>query len=59
MGELIIGLDIGTTKVVALVGSVEHGIIEIIGMGKAPSTGLEKGVVVDIGETTHSIQRAV
>jgi cell division protein FtsA len=52
-------LDIGTTKVVALVGSVEHGIIEIIGMGKAPSHGLEKGVVVDIGETTQSIKRAV
>lgn len=59
MGEIVVGLDIGTTKVVALVGSVEHGIIEIIGMGKAPSHGLEKGVVVDIGETTQSIKRAV
>ncbi len=58
-GGLIIGLDIGTTKVVALVGSVENGIIEIIGIGKAPSHGLEKGVVVDIGETTASIKRAI
>jgi cell division protein FtsA len=58
-GGLIVGLDIGTTKVVALVGSIENGIIEIIGMGKAPSHGLEKGVVVDIGETTASIKRAI
>jgi cell division protein FtsA len=56
---LIVGLDIGTTKVVALVGSIENEIIEIIGMGKAPSHGLEKGVVVDIGETTASIKRAI
>jgi cell division protein FtsA len=59
MGELIVGLDIGTTKVVALVGSIEDGVVEIIGMGKAPSRGLEKGVVVDIGETTSSIKRAI
>lgn len=58
-GGLLVGLDIGTTKVVALVGSVENGVIEIIGMGKAPSHGLEKGVVVDIGETTASIKRAI
>ena len=59
MGEIIVGLDIGTTKVVALVGEVEGRNIQIIGMGKAPSRGLEKGVVVDIGETTASIKRAV
>src|SRR3972149_7380180 len=59
MGEIIVGLDIGTTKVVALVGSVENGLIEIVGMGKVPSRGLEKGVVVDIGETTNSIRRAI
>jgi cell division protein FtsA len=59
MGELVVGLDIGTTKVVALVGSIEDGVVEIIGMGKAPSRGLEKGVVVDIGETTASIKRAI
>ncbi|MBI3659455.1 cell division protein FtsA [Candidatus Acetothermia bacterium] len=59
MGELVVGLDIGTTKVVALVGSLEDGVVEIIGMGKAPSRGLEKGVVVDIGETTASIKRAI
>ena len=59
MGEIIVGLDIGTTKVVALVGNVENGIIEVVGMGKVPSHGLEKGVVVDIGETTSSIQRSI
>lgn len=59
MGEIVVGLDIGTTKVVALVGEVEGRTIQIIGMGKAPSRGLEKGVVVDIGETTASIKRAV
>ena len=59
MGELVVGLDIGTTKVVALVGSLEDGVVEIIGMGKALSRGLEKGVVVDIGETTASIKRAI
>jgi cell division protein FtsA len=60
MGELVVGLDIGTTKVAALVGNVlDGGTIEIIGRGLAPSYGLEKGVVVDIGETTASIRRAV
>lgn len=59
MGEIVVGLDIGTTKVVALVGEVEGRNIQIIGMGKALSRGLEKGVVVDIGETTASIKRAV
>jgi cell division protein FtsA len=60
MGELVVGLDIGTTKVAALVGNIlEGGGIEIIGRGLAYSHGLEKGVVVDIGETTASIRRAV
>jgi cell division protein FtsA len=58
-GGLVVGLDIGTTKVVTLVGAIENGTIEIIGMGKAPSHGLEKGVVVDIGETTASIKRSI
>jgi len=58
--ELIVGLDIGTTKIVALVGNhVSDGSIEIIGIGQAPSRGLEKGVVVDIGQTTNSIRQAV
>jgi cell division protein FtsA len=58
-GGLVVGLDIGTTKVVTLVGNINNGTIEIIGMGKASSHGLEKGVVVDIGETTASIKRSI
>jgi len=57
--RIVVGLDVGTTKVVALVGNVVDGMIEIIGMGKADSHGLEKGVVVDIGRTITSIRKAV
>ena len=58
--SLIIGLDIGTSKVVALVGEVTaDGNIEVIGLGSQPSRGLKKGVVVNIESTVQSIQRAV
>ncbi len=57
--RVVVGLDVGTTKVVALVGNVVDGSIEIIGLGKAESHGLEKGVVVDIGRTISSIRKAV
>ncbi len=57
--RIVVGLDVGTTKVVALVGNVVDGVIEIIGMGRADSHGLEKGVVVDIGRTISSIRKAV
>jgi cell division protein FtsA len=58
--NLIVGLDIGTSKVVAIVGEVTpDGIIEVIGIGSHPSRGLKKGVVVNIESTVHSIQRAV
>ena len=54
------GLDIGTSKVVAIVGEVnEEGNIEVVGIGSHPSRGLKKGVVVNIESTVHSIQRAV
>ena len=58
--NLIVALDIGTSKVVAIVGEVnaENG-IEIIGIGSHPSRGLKKGVVVNIESTVQSIQRAV
>ncbi len=57
---MIVGLDIGTSKVVAIVGEIssDDG-IEIIGIGSHPSKGLKKGVVVNIESTVHSIQRAV
>jgi cell division protein FtsA len=58
--NLIVGLDIGTSKVVAIVGEVNlDGDIEIIGIGSHPSRGLKKGVVVNIESTVQSIQRAV
>jgi cell division protein FtsA len=58
--NIIVGLDIGTSKVVALVGEVrQDNEIEIIGIGSHPSRGLKKGVVVNIESTVQSIQRAV
>lgn len=58
--NIITGLDIGTSKVVALIGEVTpDGIIEIIGIGRHASRGLKRGVVVDIEATVNSIQRAV
>lgn len=58
--NLIVGLDIGTSKVVALVGEVsEEGNVEVIGIGTHPSRGLKRGVVVNIETTVQTIQRAV
>ena len=58
--KLIVGLDIGTSKVVAIVGEIgAEGRTDIIGIGSHPSNGLKKGVVVNIESTVQSIQRAV
>jgi cell division protein FtsA len=58
--KLVVGLDIGTSKVVAIVGEITlEDQIEIIGIGYHPSRGLKKGVVVNIESTVQSIQRAV
>ena len=58
--NLIVGLDIGTSKVVAIVGEISPSDeIEIIGIGSCRSRGLKKGVVVNIESTVHSIQRAI
>ncbi len=58
--RLVVGLDIGTSKVLAIVGEIARdGMIEIIGVGHQPSRGLKKGVVVNIESTVQSIQRAV
>lgn len=57
--NLVVGLDIGTTKVVSLVGEIKpDGELEIIGIGSHPSTGLKRGVVVNIESTVQSIRRA-
>lgn len=59
-GNMMVGLDIGTSKVVAIVGELtEDGELRIVGIGSHPSRGIKKGVVVDIEATVKSIQRAV
>ena len=58
--DLIVGLDIGTSKVAALVAEVaEDGTLNVIGLGTHPSRGLKKGVVVNIESTVAGIQRAL
>ncbi len=57
--ELIVGLDIGTTKICVVVGDVSDGKVNIIGMGVHPSVGMRKGVVVNIESTVNSISQAI
>ncbi len=58
--DILVGLDIGTSKVTAIVGEVnEEDQLEVIGLGTSPSRGLKKSVVVNIESTVQSIQRAV
>ncbi|HUX62885.1 cell division protein FtsA [Sulfuricella sp.] len=58
--NLIVGLDIGTSKIVAIVAEIlPEGRLEVIGMGQTPSRGLKKGVVVNIESTVNAIQRAL
>lgn len=60
MDNMIVGLDIGTSKVVAIVGKRKvDGSIEIVGIGSNPSRGLKRGVVVNIETTVQAIQRAI
>jgi len=58
--NLLVALDIGTSKIVAIVAEVTpDGALEVIGMGSHPSRGLKKGVVVNIESTVNGIQRAL
>jgi len=51
-GNMVVALDIGTSKIVALIGQVvENGSVEIVGIGKHPSRGMKKGVVVNIARS--------
>lgn len=59
VGEVIVGLDIGTTKVAAIIGEVTENGVDIIGVGTCPSEGLRQGVVVNIEATTNSIAQAI
>ena len=58
--ELIVGLDIGTTKICAVVGELaESGVVEVVGIGTAVCAGMRKGVVVNIEQTVRSIRTAI
>ncbi len=57
--ELIVGLDVGTTKICAVVGEITDTGVDIVGIGTSPSTGLRKGVVVNIEQTVQSIKKAL
>jgi cell division protein FtsA len=57
--ELLVGVDIGTTKICVVVGKATEGKVNIIGIGSHPSTGLKKGVVVNMDSTVNSIKKAV
>ncbi len=57
--KIIVGLDIGTTKICAIVGEMLEDEINVIGVGSHPSTGLRKGTVVNIESTVDSIKKAV
>jgi cell division protein FtsA len=59
VNPLVVGLDIGTTKVCAVVAQRSPSGLEIIGLGTAPSEGMRKGVVVDIESTVKSLTQAV
>ena len=57
---IVVGLDIGTTKICAIVGRIsDHGKLEILGMGKEESLGVMRGVVANIEKTVSSIESAV
>ncbi len=57
--NIVVGLDVGTTKTCVIVGEITNSGIDIIGIGTHPSSGLQKGVVVNIDSTVNSIKRAV
>ncbi|MBI4211717.1 MAG: cell division protein FtsA [Deltaproteobacteria bacterium] len=57
--DVVVGLDIGTTKICAIVGEVTNEGMDVIGIGSHPSKGLRKGVVVNIDSTVSSIKKAI
>ncbi len=60
MEEIVVGIDVGTTKVCTLVGRVEdEGILHILGVGIEPSNGIRKGVIIDIEAASKAITRSV
>src|SRR5512143_2461284 len=60
MDEIVVGIDVGTTKVCTLVGRVEGGkSVRIIGVGIEPSDGIRKGIIVDLASASQAITRSV
>jgi len=60
MEEIVVGIDVGTTKICTLVGRVEDGeAIRILGVGIEPSDGIRKGIIVDLAAATQAITRSV
>lgn len=57
--NLIVGLDIGTTKICAIVGHQNEDGLDIVGIGTSPSRGLRKGVVINIESTVEAIRKAL
>ncbi len=57
--DFIVGLDVGTTKICALIGQITDSGIEIVGIGSRPSTGLRKGAVINIDSTVEGISKAI
>lgn len=59
MEEIVFGLDIGTTKVCAIVGAILDGRLQIIGVGVVPSRGMRKGMVIDVREASVAVASAI
>ncbi len=59
MDDIIVGIDVGTTKICTLVGRLEEGSIRILGVGLEPSDGIKKGVIVDLSAASAAINRSV
>ena len=59
MDDIVVGIDVGTTKICTLVGRVEEEAIRIMGVGIEPSAGIKKGVIVDLAAASQAITRSV
>lgn len=57
--DIVVGLDIGTSKVALVAGTIQDGLVQVIGTGISPNSGLRKGVVVDIEDTVSAIGNAI
>src|SRR2546428_7471440 len=58
--DLVVGLDVGTTKICAIIAEpAARGVLDVIGVGTAPSRGLRRGIVVNIDSTVEAIKTAV